>query len=433
MIRLFVAVLGYFLIAICDIELYATPPVIGKPWHQNTREHLFGFVDGNDTAYYSIEDEGFRWRNSFNFRINGNDIVPANWWFNKVVRFNPAPVNGFSDIDGETKIDYTNNASANDIHAHLAEIAWNLKNLNEVALQEEGITKTIVAAAAAITIVIEHSGQFYAFSKVLSPKKGAFVALNSKPKGRQRNLSYISINANEVRANLLNRINVNLPFPGEIVPGLEQYIGYGCSEGKILSMLVANNFSLFKSQIQSLLTQVRTQLRDETINCDSIHTIILHINTTMDPCAICTRCMVGLSKYLNEGQNIRSLQSTSIGSILSANFFIEVSSNDRYLGSNMDTIGSFTGYSGQSSHAECGGHDGQETTLINLQPKGGVLFPDPDNSLLVLPGGMKSWRFNNTFPPYIVFGRVNIRPPLQVTVVPGACATHRRRVLPPVQ
>ena len=422
MIRLFVAVLGYFLIAICDIGLYATLPVIGKPWHQNTREHLFGFVDGNDTAYYSIEDEGFRWRNSFNFRVNGNDIVPANWWFNKVVRFNPAPVNDFSDTDNGIKIDYINNASANGIHTHLAEIALNVKNLNEAK----------VAAAAAITIIIEHGGQFYAFSKVLSPKKGAFVALNSKPKGRPRSLSYIKDTANEIRDNLSGKINLNIPFPGEIISGLEQYIGYSCAEGKILSLLIAKNFFVFKSQIQSLLTQIKTQLRDETINCDSIHTIILHINTTMDPCAICTRCIVGLSKYLNGKQNIQLLTPTGFEGILSANFFIEVSSNDRYPGSNPNTIGSFTGYCGQFSHAECSGHDDQEAILINLQSKDSVLFPVPDNYSLVLPGGMKSWRFNHTFPPYVVFGQVDADTK-QVIVSPSACAPYRKHTLLPVQ
>ncbi len=72
------------------------------PWNKNTREHLFGYVDEcfdanckrkhckicNDNQicniekysqghrYYhvptlTIEDEGFRWRNSLNFTVNG--------------------------------------------------------------------------------------------------------------------------------------------------------------------------------------------------------------------------------------------------------------------------------------------------------------------------------------------------------------------------
>ena len=416
MVRLFIAVLGYFLIAICNIELYATPPVIGKPWHPNTREHLFGFVDNKDVAHCFIEDEGFRWRNSFNFTVEDHNIDHNNWWFNKVVRFVPAPVNNFSNIDvGETRIDYTNNASADNIHIHLAEIALNVKNLN----------KSMVAAAAAITIVIEHVGQFYAFSKALTNKQGIVLIASNGGVQNVQDLTCIPHEAPVIRNNLQGLTPLNLPFPGKDIK-------YACVEGKILSLLVADNFLLFKTQIKNLLTQSKKQLRDETINCNSIHTIILHINVTMDPCAICTRCMVGLTKYLNDG-HIELLKPIEIDGILNANFFIEVTSNGRYLGSNPNTIGSFTGYLSKtrSSHTECGGHDDQENTLINLQPKSSVLFPVLDNSLLILPGGMKSWRFNHSFHPYIVFGQINADK--QVIDSPRACATHTGNNLPPVQ
>ena len=125
------------------------------------------------------------------------------------------------------------------------------------------------------------------------------------------------------------------------------------------------------------------------------------------------------------------LKPSSIDGTLSANLFIEVSSNGRYLGANSNTIGSFTGYSGQSSHAECGGHDGREGTPINLKPKTDNLFPVLDNSLLILPGGMKSWRFNHSFHPYIVFGQINADK--QVIDSPSACAPYRKHTLPPVQ
>lgn len=420
MTRFFAVVFESVVITIGSITLYATPPVIGKPWHQNTREHLFGFVENGDVAYCSIGDEGFRWRNSFNFTVNAHNIDPSNWWFNKVVRFNPDE-NSFSDTDvGGARIGYINNASANNIHTHLTEIAWNVKNLNQAT----------ISVAAAITIVIEHGGRFYAFSKVLTNERDIVLISSNGGEQNVRNLAYTSHKASIIRNNLQGLIPLNLPFPGEVGEGS---IGYSCSEGKILSMLVGRNFLLFKSQIEDLFGQARTRL--VSINGSSIHTIILHINTTMDPCAICTRCMVGLSKHLNERQNRGLLKPTRIGGTLNANFFIEVSSNDPYGGANPDAIGSFTGYFAgiRSSHAECGGHDGREGTPINLKPKTDDLFPAVDNSLLVLPGGVKSWRFNNTFPPYIVFGRVNSRPPLQVTVAPRACATHREHNLPFVQ
>lgn len=423
MVRFSVVTFGSVVIATANLFLYANPPRGGKPWHPNTREHLFGFVDDNDNIIQacSIEDEGFRWRNSLNFTVNGNNIAPANWWFNKVVRFNPAPVNNFLYTDDSgTRIDYTNNASADDIHTYLAEIARNVATQN----------KATVAVSVAITIVIENGGVLHAFSKVLTNENGedGNLVIASFNRGEQnvQNLLYALHNPTTIRNNLKPLDPLNLPFPSRLGG---KNVGYGCSEGKILSMLVADNFLLFKSQIKNLLTQASTQLDDRTLNCGSIHTIILHINTTMDPCAICTRCLVGLSKYLNDGQNIQSLQPTNIGGALSANLFIEVSSNGRYLGSNRNAIGSFTGYFAgiRSSHAECGGHDGQEETHINLRPKGSVLFPGPDNFLYILPGGIKPWRFNHTFPPYIAFCRLNAG-------VPNRCIAHGGDTnLPPVQ
>ena len=67
MARISVVTFRSVVIATANLFLYATPPDGGKPWHPNTREHLFGFVDNSDVAHCSIEDEGFRWRNSFNF------------------------------------------------------------------------------------------------------------------------------------------------------------------------------------------------------------------------------------------------------------------------------------------------------------------------------------------------------------------------------
>lgn len=416
MIRFSIVAFGSVVIATANLFLYATPPDCGKPWHPNTREHLFGFVDNSDVAHYSIEDEGFRWRNGLNFTVNGNNIAPANWWFNKIVRFEPAPENSFLDTDVRgARIDYQNNSSANDIHTYLAEIARNVATQN----------RATVAVSAAITIVIENGRVLHAFSKVLTNERDiVLIAFNG---GVQNvgNLLYALHNPTTIRNNLKPLDPLNLPFPSRLGG---KNVGYGCSEGKILSMLVADNFLLFKSQIKNLLTQASTQLDDRTLNCGSIHTIILHINTTMDPCAICTRCLVGLSKYLNDG-HIGSLKPTRVAGTLSANFFIEVSSNGLYLGSNDDAIGSFTGYFAgiRSSHAECGGHDGQESRPINLQPKGSVLFPGPDNFLYILPGGIKPWRFNHTFPPYIAFCRLNAG-------VPNRCRAHGGDPnLPPVQ
>lgn len=79
-----------------------TQDVIAYPWNNNTREHLFGVVNAcnvsncndprhvtkNGNSYHvqaSILDEGFRWRNSFNFTINRQLIDGENWWFTPII------------------------------------------------------------------------------------------------------------------------------------------------------------------------------------------------------------------------------------------------------------------------------------------------------------------------------------------------------------
>ena len=104
-----------------------------KPWNNNTREHLFGTITNNQ-ANVSIQDEGFRWRNSFNFTINGQVIPPQNWWFNKTI--DTAFIDGTEENIDSSNIDnfifektnsYNNNYSSNLIHFHLAKIAANVK------------------------------------------------------------------------------------------------------------------------------------------------------------------------------------------------------------------------------------------------------------------------------------------------------------------
>lgn len=404
MIKFSTTIITGIVITIGNIDLHATPQILGKPWHQNTREHLFGYVDIHDFAHCSTADEGFRWKNSFYFTVNGIDIDPDKWSFNKQVRVvKNARGTFFSNLEENgTKITFQKESNANLIQQHLSEIAWTVKNLN----------RSTVAATAAVTIIVQRDEQYYAYSKVvtqgiLSTNK-VLVALNGgKERVEDENLKYSDLNASIIRNNLLTNISpdLNLPFPGKISPDL--YIGYSCVEGKILSELIANDFSLFKSQILELAKQELSRPK-EPINFGSIHYIILHIHTTMDPCAICTRCLVGLSKFLNEGTNIQKLESSRRAKkLINANFFIEVSSNARYPGSQPDMIGSFKSYHNESSHTECSGHDDEEAIRINLQPKSKSLISDLNNLQLVCPGGVKSWAFNPTFPPYIVFGQIN--------------------------
>ena len=123
----------------------------GLPWNNNTREHLFGYIDQGNQANVTIEDEGFRWRDSFNFTINGQAILPQNWWFMPVIYYDRRAGFASSNI-------YYNNYSSNLIHSHLAKIVDKIKQINHCAS----------ATAVAITIVVENIPNNYsAFSKIV--------------------------------------------------------------------------------------------------------------------------------------------------------------------------------------------------------------------------------------------------------------------------
>lgn len=51
------------------------------------RRHIFQLSDGT----FQIEDEGYRWRNSFNFNINFDDgpVAIENWFFRNAGEFAP--------------------------------------------------------------------------------------------------------------------------------------------------------------------------------------------------------------------------------------------------------------------------------------------------------------------------------------------------------
>lgn len=197
-----------------------------KSWNNNTREHLFGTIDTHNQAHVSIQDEGFRWRNSFNFTINGQQILPLNWWFNGVVLYNPV-ANIFSNRDGTGRmIDFINGTDANFIHSHLAQIANKVKQINRCAS----------ATTAAITIVIENDGNYYAFSKLLCNDSNQIIVTRTLTNNGNRNvlISYPHFTATNIR----NTIELTPPVIDSNIPNSNKY---SCSEGQIVAKLKSNN------------------------------------------------------------------------------------------------------------------------------------------------------------------------------------------------
>lgn len=359
-----------------------------KPWNNNTREHLFGDIDTGKNSHVSIQDEGFRWRNSFNFKINGQPISSQNWLFNKIISYN-SETNSL-----EKAVEFSRGADADSIHSHLAKIAGEVQELNRCAS----------TTAAAITIVVDNGRDYYAFSETMSFNSKPWVATTSGEKSSSV-VQSVSDTADLIKKNINNIIDCNIPESK-----------YSCSEGKILSKLTCKSCAILKSTITHLLRQAQKECQNQNLNYNSVRLVVLHIGTTMDPCAICTRCLVGVSKHINKNIN-KYLCSTSPGrpaeSMNNTKFLIEVSSNGHYAtvaqhnnDNKQDNFAAF-GY-GTCSHTECAGHDGQEANPINVQ----LNQKDTEKYKLFTPHGSNprqkncNWSLSNTFPPYVIFGRM---------------------------
>ncbi len=397
---------NYLKMFVIAVIILLTADANAKPWNNNTREHLFGTIDGHNQAHVSIQDEGFRWRSSFNFTINGHSILPENWWFNRVVQVNESngllePCNDF--VRNIVFYDHGKyrSISPNFIHSHLAKIADKVKQINGCAS----------ATTAAVTMVIENSGNYYAFSKILCNDSNQIIATRTLTNNGNVNeiISYPDFTAINIR----NTIETTLPIINSNIPNPNKY---SCSEGQIVAKIKSNNFELVKRIIKELLMKAKQQYGNE-INYNNIKLVVLHIGTTMDPCAICTRCLVGLSKYTN-GSIDNFLRCTDPGSpdgtINNSKFFVEVSSNGHYATAiqynrttgmqlSDDRQDNFAAFGcGNCSHTECAGHDGGEANPINVSLNFSSIAG------LAIPYGIPSnWVLSTTFPPYVVFGRAN--------------------------
>ncbi|MDR0581075.1 MAG: hypothetical protein LBG04_03120 [Holosporaceae bacterium] len=396
------------------------------PWNSNTREHLFG-----NPANASIEDEGFRWKDSFNFDINGTPF-PANvadWKFKKVIRWDAGT---FKRIDAAND---WQNSNPNEIHQHLSQL---VSRINQLFPQNTSVT------VAALTIVVDArldgspNPVYRAYSKVIESANRVLVAINN---ANLNNHMFVLVGDGGMDIfNNLNYIDSNIPSRPRYHGGFSY--PYICTEGKILSRLIES--PLLQAEIEllrvSAINEEHKKERPEwlrrhaslsghclpplpIISADKIKLVILHIGTKMDPCAICTRNLVALSRDMNyhppllPGRNRYNL-----GANINAKFLVEVSSNGHY-GSNAQQedcyacpyIPAGRHYEerivhGNCSHTECAGHDNRHGTLADIALNG--VFPmniSAADQRLVIPSGavddVSNWRFHASFPPHVVFGR----------------------------
>jgi hypothetical protein len=318
-------------------------------------------------------------------------------------------------------------------------------------------------AAAAITIVIQvPGGNLEAYTQVISDP-GGLPALNgpalsipaingggnpdtprcARITALGNSMYYTNAktpNGTNVAAHLLTTITTAVAAGGIGIPaaalggaGGVPAPNYACCEGQIVARLFdraspiaagggAAAAPLFPQIIANLIAQANAIPRPvplaQPLGNENIVLVILHIHSHYDPCAKCSKVLSGLSKLMNSPAvtlpgglvaihaSFNPLLAAAAGvpglklfdnlGARNARFLIEVSSNEDY------TINDV------SSCAEFAGTDNNAANPINI-----TLGAAPANVAhipLAIPNGFTgvgaNWIFENTCPPYVVYGRV---------------------------
>ena len=396
----------------------------------------------------SITDEGFRWRDSLNFNV---DIANAGAI--------PVPVWYFDDGTGQGF--ELHRRQADGIHIALSNIVRTVHGLGQ------GITHV---AAAAITIVVQNpnTGGLEAYSKIVKEDlvnnngnviSGPAVSIPALPHNSHLQCGTIlntgismyytntkvPQNAANTKTHVENSANTLIGANIPIGNGIGN--GYGCCEGQIITRLFDTNppngiavvagaiapnpmpvaTALFPSVITDLIQSANLpanhggQAPVNAITPNHIVLVVLHIHSYYDPCAKCSKVLSGLSRQMNmpaamAGANTQTQAMTNllngfntIANLIAnlrsgaARFLIEVSSEREYL------------YQGnRCSFAELSGHDSNAANPVTISVNPNIPtatdFANAANQKLSIPNGIgnqNNWSFPSTFPPYVVYGRIN--------------------------
>ena len=265
-------------------------------------------------------------------------------------------------------------------------------------------------ACAAITIVLS-SGK--AYSKLLQ-KDGKLIIGTA---GRDSRTELSCLGKSYKKASPFNVEAINNLLETNIKGDIND------AEAKLIYELLKDD----DPKNNTLILNIEELLSITGSKYDDIKLIVLHLHTQMDPCAVCTKIIVGLSRQMNrfkitQNENMKNLlckilpdQYGSFGNpadlrnnlqSMRCPFLIEVSSERAYVTKN-----------GQSAHAECSGWDDNFFLINSISDKIGHEYKK-----LAIPYGIgeekhKNWRVAFSFPPYVIFSRVN--------GTPEKCATHR--------
>lgn len=185
------------------------------------------------------------------------------------------------------------------------------------------------------------------------------------------------------RVDCLYRAYTTNSISGTLVTPLNQKFGanleaYSCTEGQLINKIFSGN--LLPRSVTKLVNKARESLGGlpAATVYNNIVLVTLHIHTTWDPCAKCSRLLAGISKQINSPEADQILQLRTFLNTQfpdgggnpqrnlvtrlrdgHARFFIEVSSNEHY------TINA-DGDNPECSHTECVGRDANIGNQINI-------------------------------------------------------------------
>lgn len=387
------------------------------------RRHIFQLSDGT----FQIEDEGFRWRNSFNFNINlgTGPVAVENWFFRNEAGF----------VMHETQAD--------GIHVALSTI------VNNIIDHADPIGSITHMATAAVTVVIKNPNNQHleAYSEVIRDKSSgiagggdlpdapavAIPAGNTNPTANicdQITQTYSMFYTNTKIPNGITSTRLHLQsIANDLVDAqisTQQTNGgrYSCCEGQIVARLFDTHppfgsTPLFHRVLSDLITEANNHPGGETeITQSDIILVILHIHSHFDPCAKCSKVLSGLSRQMNMPATLRK---RPMKDLLSTQYFVgteEQVGNLNHFFTQLDTgeayflieVSSDMPYNFNGGNvcscAELAGKDANiENETINIRNDGVINFNN--SGMLSIPYPNKNWYFPLTFPPYVVYGRVN--------------------------
>jgi hypothetical protein len=382
----------------------------------------------NPTHQTGAADEGFRWRDGLNFRINDNQISHVNWWFAPCVRYINSDnrfINSAEDFySSEMWHNITEmNLNSDTIHQHLSKIVWNARVLYTNAYNEDPPAAPIntnhqCVAAAALTIVVQdpdHDNRLNAFSCVISHEGKVLVAVSTAIRASNVEYLYKAYDTVSISPTLVTPLNQKF---------VANLAAYSCTEGQLINKIFSA--SLLPQTVTKLVNKAREALGGlpAATVYDNIVLVTLHIHTTWDPCAKCSRLLAGISKQINSPEAIQTQQLRTFLNTQfpdgggnpqrnlithlrngNARFFIEVSSNEHY------TINA-DGDNPECSHTECVGKDEHIGNQINITTGNILNFAaGGGNNQLAVPignGQANNWNFHPSFPPYVVYRRIGV-------------------------